>query len=501
MNIRHLLYDTYTLTYKSKKYILIYICLLILASFSMTNVSPYFFSIKKILFLILMILIGSGFILLVSSKKIELHVGVFFLLLIVGILFSCLTPINDVHDEMGHFTRSEITSQGVLTPEMKDGNFTTIKSVDQLYIDNEYNTPLHSHTTPIDYNLSKKQAGFAHNPFYGYLPQVIGILIAKLFNLNSIFLLVFARIGNSILYAGLVSLAIKKAPILKIPLFAMACIPLALHQSFSVSIDAMINGLGILIISYFLYLYKKKKIKNKDLITFFILCLLMGLCKLPYLALFLLILLIPRKNFTDKQKAISYLLIISLFILGLLWYKFYAGDKYLDSSRIRYITRVHVNAIEQLYFSLNNKLAFVTMIFNLPNILYDILLGLFTFSHDVHAYSNKFITSLLVLFIGGISLFYPLDEKFSKKVKIGTLFISLIIYVSICLVQFFTWTPVGQTSICGIQPRYFLTLFALAPICFNLNKNKPDIKLDNYVLTFTMFFISTTLLLIAFSFY
>ncbi len=105
------------------------------------------------------------------------------------------------------------------------------------------------------------------------------------------------------------------------------------------------------------------------------------------------------------------------------------------------------------------------------------------------------------MFIGGLTLFYPLDEKFPKRVKISALLIALIIFIGTYLIQFFTWTPVGQTLIVGTQPRYFITLFALAPICFNLNKNKSDQDLENHVLTFIMFFIAATLLLIIFNFY
>ena len=92
MNIYSVKSDVINMFYKSKKYILIYILLIIFASLSISTSHPYFFSMKKILFLIFMILLGCIFILLISSKKIKLHVGVFFLLLIVGILFSCLTP-------------------------------------------------------------------------------------------------------------------------------------------------------------------------------------------------------------------------------------------------------------------------------------------------------------------------------------------------------------------------------------------------------------------------
>lgn len=270
---------------------------------------------------------------------------------------------------------------------------------------------------------------------------------------------------------------------------------------FSVSIDAMINGLGILVISYFLYLYKKNQINDKELIIFSILCLLMGLCKLPYLALILLILVIPRTNLTSKQRYISYLSIVSLLAIGLIWYEFYASAAYTNSFRMEYMIRNHVNATLQLDYVRHNIVEFSIMLFNLPNYLYDTLLGLFTFSHNENIYTSNIITILLILFIGGLSLFYPLDDKFPKKVKIPVLIISMIIFIGTYLIQFFTWTPVGDTLIVGTQPRYFITLFALAPICFNLNKNESNPDLENYLLIFIMFFISATLLLIVFNFY
>ena len=41
-----------------------------------------------------------------------------------------------MHDELEHFTRSEITSQGILIPEADNGNYKTIGSVNELYGNN-----------------------------------------------------------------------------------------------------------------------------------------------------------------------------------------------------------------------------------------------------------------------------------------------------------------------------------------------------------------------------
>ena len=412
-----------------------------------------------------------------------------------------MTPIYDIHDEQEHFTRAEILSRGILVPEVIDNKVPTIGSVHDLYIENMFKTIETNTAGTINTSQTLEIGAFNHNPFYGYIPQAIGIFLAKLFSLDAIYMIIFGRIFNSLLYAALISFAIRKTPVLKIPLFAMACIPLTLHQSFSMSIDAMINGLGILSIAYFLYMYKTPNIDKKEIIIFSLICLACGLCKLPYISLILLILLVPKNNFKNNNYYYGFLTIIILGLIAVLWYKFFASASYLSCWRGDYVIRQNVSAASQLEFVKTNFDSFLIMLLNLPNYLYDTMIGLFQFSHDSNIYGNNFINMLLILFIGSVSLFYPLDEKFNLKTRIGLFIISLIIFIGTYLIQFFTWTPVGQTLIVGTQARYFLPLFCLAPIIFNLNKNEPDIDLNNYILSFTMCFISLSVLLITFRFY
>ena len=127
---------------------------------------------------------------------------------------------------------------------------------------------------------------------------------------------------NIVLFAGLTALAIRRTPIFKVPLFALSCIPLTFFQAASFSIDALIFGLSFYIIAYFLYLYKSEKnsINKKKIGIFAILCLLLGLCKLPLLGMILLILFIPKENFKNKNYYyLGFLVISLLLILGLLW--------------------------------------------------------------------------------------------------------------------------------------------------------------------------------------
>ena len=488
--------------FNTKKFLILYVVILIVGALSLTNANNIHGPLKEGIILLFLLIIGIFFLINTINKNIELYKSVFCLLLIAGILISILTPIYDTPDEKEHFARSEFISQGVLVPEFNNGFYNSIASVHELYDNNSFKTIETNTAGPINYTSYMQNGVALQNPFYGYLPQGIGIFIAKLLSLDSIYMLILGRFFNSILYAGLVSLAIKKTPILKIPILAMACLPLALYQSFSISIDAMINGLAIFAISYFLFMFKSKNLDKKEIIIYSVVCLLLGLCKLPYLALIMLLFLIPKNNFNnEKYYYFGFLAFVILGIIGFLWYGLYASASYINSWRMDYMLNSGVNSTLQVNFISTHLTEFFALLFSLPNYLYDTLIGLFQFSYNEHIYTGNFISMLLIMFIGAVTLFYPLDEKFDLKTRIGTLIVSVIIFVSTYLIQFFTWTPVGQMVIVGTQSRYFLPLFALAPIIFNLNKHDSDLELENYLLVFIMCFISFSVLLITFHYY
>ena len=487
--------------FKTKKYLIIYLLIIIVGTLFLTKLNNIQAPFKEILILIFALIIGFVFLVTTIGKNVELYKMVFCLLLIMGILFSVLTPIGDIPDEKEHFVRSEFISQGILVPELDNGSFITIASSNELFDQNSFGTILNNTAGPINYSNVPANGAALQNPFYGYLPQGIGIFLAKLLSLDSIYMLILGRFFNSILYAGIVSLAIKKTPILKIPLFAMACLPLALYQSFSISIDTMINGLAIFLIAYFLYMYKSKNLGRREIIIYSIICLLLGLCKLPYLAFIFLLFFVPKNNFNnEKYYYFAFLTSLIVGIIGFLWYDLYASSAYFNSWRGVHMLNEGINSTLQLNFASTHLTEFFAVLTS-SNYLYDLLMGLFTFACNERVYTNESILMLLVMFIGFICFFYPLDEKFPKKTKIGVLIISLIIFFSIYLIQFFTWTPVGQFYIIGVQSRYFLPLLPLAPIALNFNKEKSDVNLDNLVITFTMSFISLSIMLLVFHFY
>ena len=282
------------------------------------------------------------------------------------------------------------------------------------------------------------------------------------------------------------------------PLLAVSCIPIAIYQAASISIDSMIIGLAILAIAYFIYMLKSREnsLEMKNVIVFTIICLLLGLCKITYLAFIFLILLVPRKNFKFSKVNLSYLASISVVsIIGVLWSR-YSTHALLHSwrSKLNY-----VDASDQINYLIQHPyfaVKFLTQIFttDLGNMLY----GVFNFFNaaSLYHYSDTYylIVAMILIFLTCILVFYPEKSKFSLKTRIGTLLVMLIVYVGTCFIQLLTWASIGFTNL-GINTRYFVPLFAFIPIILNFKDfNLEKSKFDNYAIVFIIAFMATLIM-------
>lgn len=489
--------------YNNKRYWLIYLALILLISFSLMKMKNYSHPEMEIIVIVLLSIFGILCISYCNVKDEEnLFKTAFIVILIFGLLCCFLTPICFVPDEVEHFVRTEMTSRGELIPDYENNSFLTIQTTLDLIEKSKISEDTgfdginftkatvfktKADENPINYTLVKYPSAFAQNPFYGYLMPAIGMLIAKILDLNSIWLLWLGRIFNTILYASLVSLAVKKSPILKVPLIVAACIPLAIFQIASLSIDSLINGLGILMISYFFYMYKSPKndITRRDVLIFSALGLLLGLCKVTYFAFIFLILAVPKENFKEKKYYYYGIASIGLLaIIAVIWTKFYANAAYMESFRHLAYIKYNVNPSEQIDYVLAHKKDAIISILQYPKYIDSNLLF-----NTLNLYFNKY-NSLYLLFLGGVILLYPM-EKFQLKSRVVALFTCIFVYFGTYFSFLLTWTPVGVLKVWGMQPRYFLPLFGLLPFIFGFNNFDGDKStIDNCLMMITIAFMS-----------
>ena len=203
-----------------KKYLLVYIVLLIF--FTLWFLVPNKFeniTLASLLFILLLV-IGVVSICYFNINNQNLHKLSFIIILSFGIISLFLSPINDISDEGEHTIRSYILSEGnlqpdyVIIPNTEYNGYEAINSVVDLANSrgiNVFNTGIDD--SKIDYGNNYFNSAFAQNPFYAYIAQAIGMEIAKLLDLNSIWLLWLARFCNILLYSCVIAISIKKVPI------------------------------------------------------------------------------------------------------------------------------------------------------------------------------------------------------------------------------------------------------------------------------------------------
>ena len=191
------------LNLKNQYFILIYLAILCIFTLCFLTKEDYSSPFFEIGILILVFIIGAFSLFYYMQNENNLHKVAFIIILLFGITCVFITPINDVSDEQEHFIRSEIVSRGQIStdyiqiPNTTAYGYQTIKSL-TVFCDsaglNVFNTNVDD--AKIDYTPSYFNSAFSQNPFYSYLPQAIGIFLAKFLDLNAIWMLWLGRLFN-----------------------------------------------------------------------------------------------------------------------------------------------------------------------------------------------------------------------------------------------------------------------------------------------------------------
>lgn len=487
--------------FNNMNYFLIYLILTVLCTVFLFNDVNYASPIKEIIILITTLAIGCISIYSHIKHK-KIHRTAMIIIILFGLMCVFLSPIGSVSDEVEHFTRSEITSEGILFPEyISEDNktgFLTIESTsssvdrDKTIFETDWDTQKVNNTKVLS------NSAFQQNPFYAYIAPAIGIGIAKILDLNNIYLLWFARICNLLLYMGLCGIAIKKTPFLKMSMAVMACFPLSIIQAASCSCDAFIFSFTLIVIAYLAKMYKAKdySLTKKNIAIYTVLVLILGLTKVTFGAFILLLFIIPKNKFKNPND--YYLGIIStIAILSCLlcWSKFYAMSGITHSWRNGYFRQSHVNSTEQLSYMLTHPEVIHTFA-QLPNQLPVQIDALTRFYGEYSTF--PVLDYLYVIFAVLFVLFYPIKEKISinKRIWIGLTLGSVVLGTYI--IQYLTWSPVGSSDLieAGVVPRYFISVSILLPLIFNIN-NKEIKNQELIVITTITTFLSCSMMFIA----
>ena len=377
---------------------------------------------------------------------------VFSIIMLIGAFFCFYTPVMDSPDENFHYSRALYISEGHLyLPSNKQELLVSsdISDVETVFKKPLANTDLGKKevsSKKVQYNNLANTNGYS---FVSYLPQTLGILVAKVFHLSIFASILLGRFFNLLTFALLCRLAIKKSGPREQIFGILAIVPINVYIAASFNQDAMANGLIFLAIGLFYSFLDKDKVNYKDLLIYFFLSLLIALSKLPYVLLIGLLLFIPKEKMSQKKYLTTILLIGIAAFCSLLWLKITSGFN-LNVVNVN----PQINPIEKIKYTFENMPDFFDMMVKeIVNFIPFKLQSLFTFgwlSYDLRSFVWFYL-----IFISIVILISPKAPRLKKISKVGVWLVALGIIFGILMTSYLLWGEVKDMSIKGIQGRYF----------------------------------------------
>lgn len=250
------------------------IAILILCITIITLVLTYVYGKINILVTLIVFAITVGISFLIYLKKDITEEKIFlYIMPIILIMLVFSIPIVKNADEIVHWHKVYDISQGNIITKKSNGIGMgwVPESVRIIIPQNEINYEKVAEIYEREVNENEEKVGvdLATDAIYHPLthaPQVLGILVAKIFTNKPVIMMYMARIFNAICSFVLLYLAIKIIPYGKRIMLLLTCIPVCANSLASMSTDALTISVAYLLIAYVLKLIneKQKKIELKE---------------------------------------------------------------------------------------------------------------------------------------------------------------------------------------------------------------------------------------------
>ena len=407
-----------------------------------------------------------------KNRRIEYFL--FFIILVLGIIFTFTISPFQKADETAHFFRGVgLSNKGIVCEQDTEGN--SYFNVQRKYLN--YAERVGAWRIYFNYkekfffdelksaeedSVSEEIApfyGFCLLPFPAYIPTAISVLIGDLFKSVSLSFYLSRLINFVIFFVALLwSYNRMKDSKLRWILIAYAMIPMVTHQASTIGYDALQLAIAPILFALNVSFIEKKGIKKKDLWVYFISMFLLLSAKIGYYFMSLLYFLIPREKITkDKKKYILYTCFFFLLCaIPLILHAISSNP----SGLINYDR--NINPTEQLRDLIEHPLSLILLIKNTLGRNMYFYIGSFIGHFGWLDYSISSLAYVLFILSWLLLISRIRKEKGYNKLSLRTLILGASIFLTIGSIfgaLYLTWTPVGNAVVDGVQGRYFLILF------------------------------------------
>ncbi len=329
------------------------------------------------------------------------------------------------------------------------------------------------------------------NPPYIKLPSALGIALGVLLNLGSYPVFYLGRLFNLLMFALLAYYAVRITPVGKSAFAVAGLLPMTLHLASSYSYDAGIIGLAFLLTAMCLRaIYGEGLLSLRHKVELVAVAALLAPCKVVYVVVVLLVVLIPRRRFPSKAASIrfkavaigcSFLAIVAIRAAGLLQM---AGVSSSAAVGIRGDEQGSFYSLSGLVSDPVNAMLLFLRTFDVQGSFYlETLVGGSLGWFQVELQAPLYITVAL-LFAVVLSGQRADDDSIvvpgSQRVLLGGL--SLAGCLGVILSMALGWTFTTENVIQGVQGRYFLPLLPMAVLAMRSKHVKIDLPLGTIML-------------------
>lgn len=416
---------------------------------------------------------------------------------VIGLCFLILSPFPHRIDEYSHYLKSYIIANGKLYNDINsDGRIGAF--VSENYEDVSANTNSVSLKT-LFMNENIRNFKYSDNKDFHenfYLSSTIpidhsiasiGILIAKIFDMNIVGYIILARGVTLAAYITISYFAIKNMKYYKSTMFVILTLPVGLWMAGTVSVDPILHGAAFLFTSICLKYFFDDNIENKVTSIDKILIILTAICiistkYLVYTPLILLFFLIPKEKFNSKSEYIQIIsMSIMIGILIIIWQFWMLGTFKYDEDRSGGDTGIE----GQISFILDNFMYFI-------RIYIKSFESVWVGQKDLTSFFGPVTIPSCFMLISALE-----KEKYEFKGKKKSalyllVFVVIAIVALILLAEYLAWNPIGNDEITGYQGRYIIPVLLLWGILIG-NIIKVENKVGNYELMIALFVIVTNL--------
>lgn len=497
---------------KIKKYILqcvylFFIFLLFFSDFNSSrthNASSYLiFILVSLCLLLIIFLFMRKF---VGVSKDNYYKFYFMLVMTMGSIFIIIAPAFMGSDERAHFSRAyEISDGHFVTTETEEGILATMpRSINKAYTgyDDEnksldgtitYSDSIERMKIPLNKDNKLNFCSCNETNYFGaslyspfqYIPHLIGLELGKVLNLGPYWLLMLGRFTNLVCFAILTTIGIKILPKFKLFATLLLCNPVVLAGATTFSADGITNALVFLFITYILYLVHTKRVLTlKSKIILFSLAFFIAMCKIVYFPVILLIFLLPKRSFGNKNESKKFKVLITIFSVcfSLLW--LYFATKFLNNSSS---TAEYQEKFVFLHMFKYIIIVIRTYVSLFENILANIFFGNQLYHWQLKVYS---FFSFAYVFIISCSIFTEKGNfslKKNQKILVILIMLMIVGLISTALFVQITIPNNKEGIISGIQARYFIPILLVCISVLNIKKVRFKEK-DIFSLFMLMYF-------------